>query len=118
MQHVTSHGAPKITMDSRDRDYESSRRQAEAQGDGNPHVMGVQEPQRQSSTTNNTPITDPRDLSGDVDLGTSMTENATSNPDQFQTEELDRRLQMYSKAASNAGYSLNDRANTGSIGNE
>ena len=69
MQHVTSHGAPKITMDSRDRDYESFRRQAEAQGDGNPHVMGVQEPQRQSSTTNNTPIADPRDLSGDVDLG-------------------------------------------------
>ena len=48
-------------------------------------------------------------------MGTSMTENASKNPDQFQTQELDRRLDMYSKAASNAGYSLNDRSQTGAL---
>ena len=113
MHHVTSHGAPKITMDSKERDYQERLRQAKAQGDGNPNVMGVQAPEAQLSTANNTPVEDTRNLSGDLNLGTSMTENATKNPDQFQTEELDRRLHMYSKAASNAGYSLNDRAETG-----
>ncbi len=44
-----------------------------------------------------------------------MTEYASSNPDQFQTDDLERRLNMYTQAASNAGYSLNDRSQTGSI---
>ena len=115
MHHVTTHGAHKITMDSKERDYQERLRQASAQGDGNPQVMGVQAPAAQVSTTNNTPVEDTRNLSGDLNLGTSMTENASKNPDQFQTEELDRRLDMYSKAASNAGYSLNDRAQTGAL---
>ena len=67
------------------------------------------------SSANNTPIEDVRNESGNIDMGTSMTENATKNPDQFQTEELDRRLQMYTSAASNAGYSLNNREETGSL---
>ena len=115
MHHVTSHGAPKITMDSKERDYQQRLRQASAQADGNPNVMGVQAPTAQVSTANNTPIEDSRDLTGELDLGTSMTENATKNPDQFQTEELDRRLEMYTKAAGNAGFSLNDRSSTGSL---
>ena len=115
MHHVTTHGAPKITMDSKERDYQERLRQAKAQGDGNPNVMGVQAPEAQVSTSNNTPIEDTRNLSGDLNLGTSMTENASKNPDQFQTEELDRRLSMYAAAASNAGYSLNDRAQTGAL---
>ena len=115
MHHVTTHGAHKITMDSKERDYQERLRQAKAQGDGNPNVMGVQAPEAQVSTANNTPIADVREQSGNIDMGTSMTENASQNPDQFQTEELDRRLDMYSKAASNAGYSLNDRSNTGAL---
>ena len=117
MHHVTTHGAHKITMDSKERDYQERLRQAKAQGDGNPNVMGVQAPapEPQVSTANNTPVEDTRNLSGDLNLGTSMTENATKNPDQFQTEELDRRLGMYAQAASNAGYSLNDRAQTGTL---
>lgn len=118
MHHVTTHGAPKITMDSKERDYQQRLRQASAQSDGNPHVMGVQAPQKQMSSSNNTPIEDPQNLSGDVNLGTSMTEQATQNPEQFQTDELDRRLEMYSKAASNAGYSLNNREITGSLDDE
>ena len=115
MHPVNTHGATKITMDSKERDYQERLRQAKAQGDGNPHVMGQQQPEAQLSTANNTPVEDTRNLSGDLNLGTSMTENASKNPDQFQTEELDRRLNMYSQAASNAGYSLNDRAQTGAL---
>ena len=115
MHHVTTHGAHKITMDSKERDYQERLRQAKAQGDGNPNVMGVQAPEAQVSTANNTPIADVREQSGNIDMGTSMTENASQNPDQFQTQELDRRLDMYSKAASNAGYSLNDRSTTGAL---
>ena len=115
MHQVTSHGAPKITMDSKERDYQQKLRQATAQADGNPNVMGVQKAQAQVSSSNNTPIEDEQNLSGDVNLGTSMTENATENPEQFQTSELDRRLNMYTQAAGNAGYSLNDRSITGAI---
>ena len=115
MHHVTTHGAPKITMNSAERDYQERLRQSKAQGDGNSYVMGQQYPTQQSQTINNSPVEDPRHLSADADLGTSMTENATKNPDQFQTEALDRRLNMYAMAASNAGYSLNDRADTGTL---
>ena len=115
MHHVTSHGAPKITMNSAERDYQERLRQSKAQGDGNSFVMGQQFPNAQSQTINNTPVEDPRHVSGDVDFGTSMTENATKNPEQFQTEALDRRLNMYAEAASNAGYSLNNREQTGTL---
>ena len=115
MHHVTSHGAPKITMNSAERDYQERLRQSKAQGDGNSFVVGQQFPNAQSQTINNTPVEDPRHVSGDVDFGTSMTENATKNPEQFQTEALDRRLNMYAEAASNAGYSLNNREQTGTI---
>ena len=120
MHHVTTHGAPKITMDSKERDYQERLRQTKAQSDGNPQVMGVQvpvvrKPEAQISSSNNVPIEDIRNESGNVELGTSMTENASKNPDQFQTEELDRRLNMYATAASNAGYSLNDRTQTGAL---
>ena len=41
MHHVTTHGAPKITMDSKERDYQERLRQTKAQSDGNPSVMGL-----------------------------------------------------------------------------
>ena len=115
MQPVSTHGATKITMDSKERDYQERLRQAKAQGDGNPSMFGQQGPEAQVSSSNNTPVEDVRNLSGSVETGESMTEDASSNPDQFQTQELDRRLNMYAQAASNAGYSLNDRSQTGSI---
>ena len=118
MHHVTTHGAHKITMDSKERDYQERLRQTKAQGDGNPQVMGVQAPpikEAQIVTAANTPVEKPQNVSGDADLGTSMTESASKNPDQFQTDALERRLGMYTQAASNAGYSLNDRSNTGRL---
>lgn len=114
MHHVTSHGATKITMDSKERDYQERLRQATAQSDGNPNVMGVQA-SAQTSNIQNAPTEPPVNKTADAALGTSMTQQAQENPDKFQTEALDRRLAMYTQAASNAGYSLNDRANTGSI---
>ena len=121
MHPVSTHGATKITMDSKERDYQERLRQAKAQGDGNPSMFGQQAPkvpegpEAQVSTSNNSPIEDATNLSGSLETGASMTEDASSNPDQFQTDELERRLDMYSQAASNAGYSLNDRSQTGSI---
>ena len=55
------------------------------------------------------------DLSGDVSLGTSMTDQASQNPDQFQTDALEKRLNMYAKALSNADDGNNDRSETGSL---
>ena len=115
MQPVSTHGATKITMDSKERDYQERLRQAKAQGDGNPSMFGQQAPEAQVSSSNNSPIEDTTNLSGSLETGASMTEDASSNPDQFQTDELERRLGMYTQAASNAGYSLNDRSQTGSI---
>lgn len=115
MHPVYTHGATKITMNSRERDYQERLRQTKAQGDGNSFVMGQQRPDTQVSSVNNTPIEDVRNLSGDMDMGTSMTENATKNPEQFQSEELDRRLRMYEKAVGNNEASLNDRSETGAL---
>ena len=84
MHHVTSHGAPKITMDAK-RDYQE-RLPCKAQGDGNPNVMGVQMPEA-SYRRQTIPLEDVG-RSGNIDMGTSMTENATKNPDQFQTKSL------------------------------
>ena len=80
MHHVTTHGAHKITMDSKERDYQERLRQAKAQGDGNPNVMGVQEPpikEAQIVTAANTPVEQAQNVSGDAELGTSMTESAS-----------------------------------------
>ena len=115
MHHVTTHGAHKITMDSKERDYQERLRQAKAQGDGNPSVMGVQAPEAQTSNIQNAPTEPIVNKTADADIGTSMTKTVQENPDQFQTDALDKRLAMYTEAASNAGYSLNDRSSTGSL---
>ena len=44
MHAVNSHGAPKITMNSQEADYQMRLKQAQAQADGNPYVGGVQPP--------------------------------------------------------------------------
>ena len=67
------------------------------------------------STTSNVPLDNPTQTTGSVELQTSGTKSAEKDPDQFQTQALDERLNMYAKAASNAGYSLNDRAASGRL---
>jgi len=138
-------GTQKLTMNSSERDYQQKLKQAQAQGDGNPFVAGIQEvfdmgagqaakqtrtkygnvnlmPQEilEGATTNfqqkdapaNAPLEDPINQTGAVDLGTSATKTANTDPEQFETDALDRRLAMYAQAGSNAGLGNNNRAET------
>ena len=132
MHPVQTHGATKITMDSKERDYMQRLAQAQAQADGNPQVMGLQqpgyqktEPTPQLSTSANTPVEQRDEMSGDLDLGTSMTENVGSNPDDYQTSAIEKqmgsrnledRLRMYQGALGNAEGGNNDRAKTVGLG--
>ena len=128
MQPVSTHGAHKITMNSRKQEDEQARRQALAQADGNPYVTGIEAPSNfsQPASTANAPTMDPRTTTATADLGTSATEFPEESPEQFQTEavsrveqdqfddqRLNQRLQMIAKAASNAADRLNDRRNVG-----
>ncbi len=60
----------------------------------------------------NAPMVDPMNQSGAVDLGSSMTKQANSDPQEMVTDEVDKRLQMYAEAGSNAGFGNNNRAET------
>ena len=116
MQPVSTHGATKITMDSKERDYMQRLAQAQAQADGNPQVMGLQqplqrpEPSPQVSTSANTPVEQREEMTGDLELGTSMTERPANNPEDFQTDALEKRLGLYTSALGNAHGGNNDRA--------
>jgi len=111
----------KITM-GRDRrqdaiDAQNAMRQAGA----NPHVEGIASQvardtgYQSRSSVANMPVESPVNTTGNVELGTSATKSSQKDPEQFQTKALDERLNMYARAASNAGYSLNDRSVTGSL---
>lgn len=104
MHAVTTHGAPKITMDSQERDYQERLRQARAQGDGNPYAVGIQgtrqpEPQAEPTPEPEAPA-----------FNAEPTREETANP--MGSDALDRRLEMYAKASGNADYSNNDRSKT------
>ena len=132
MDPVSTHGATKITMDSKERDYMQRLAQVQAQADGNPNVMGLQqpgyrkeEPTPQLSTSANTPVERREDLTGDLELGTSMTERVGNNPEDYQTDaaekqlgtkSLDERMRMYQGALGNADGGNNDRARTVGLG--
>ena len=144
MRPVSS-GTQKLTMNSSERDYQQRLRQAQAQGDGNPFVAGIQEvldvgagqaakqtrtkygnvnimPQEllegahtnfsQKDAPSNAPLADAANQTGVLDFGTSSTRNANKDHDQVATEELDKRLEMYAKAGSNANFGNNNRAET------
>ena len=129
MQPVSTHGAHKITMNSRKQDDELARKTSLAHVErGNPYVTGIEAPSNFSapSSTANAPTQDPQFTTGTADLGTSATEFPEQSPEQFQgeavarvqqdrfdDEKLNQRLQMIAKAASNADFSLNDRSNMG-----
>ena len=69
----------------------------------------------QDDAVGNAPVDNPINTSGSIDLQTSATQRPEEDPDMFQTDALENRLNMYATAASNAGYSLNDRYETGSL---
>ena len=118
MHPVSTHGATKITINSREQDYNEQLKAAKAHADANEYVSGLQHAAagfQQSATPANAPMPPPQTTSGNAELGTSATSFVSQTPDQFQTDALERRLGMYAEAASNAGYSLNDRSQAGSI---
>lgn len=105
MHGVTSHGAPKITMNSQESDYKERLRQARAQGDGNPYTSGLQaqpvsDPFGESPASAAAPAPAPETLPQEPNVGTS---------------DLDKRLALYAKAAGNADFGNNDRSQTMSI---
>ena len=140
-----SGGTQKLTMDSKERDYQQKLRQTLAQGDGNPFVNGIQQvflegageavkgsrsqygdvslkPQEliQGKLSNfankdapaNSPLDQPYNQTGSLELQTSATRNPNRDTDQLATDKLDERLRMYAKAGSNAGFGNNNRAQT------
>ncbi len=141
MRMVETHGAPKISMNSAERDYKQRLRQAIAQGDGNPFVMGIQsvyekgaaskevspygdqpvKPQEildqpSNFQSKNSPANAPLEMvlkqTGSADLGTSSTNSPSDHPEDLHTDALEQRLAMYAKAGSNAGFGNNNRAQT------
>ena len=144
---VKTHGAPKIEMDSGEREYQARLKSARL-ADNNPFVSGANElgelvgndikdtrtelgavramPQdviggpesnfKHMPTTSNIPKGNVLGTTGSLELGTSGTKSAQDDPKDFQTDALADKIGMYTRAISNAGYSLNDRANSGSLG--
>jgi len=135
MHPVSTHGAPKISMDSRERDYQQRLKQASAQADGNEFVMGLGSVGNavknsrsgygaptmmtneviegagsnyaQPDTTANTPQYDPKNSTGSVELETSSTDIPDQDPMSFQTDALEKRMGIIRNAVSNAGMNLN-----------
>ena len=66
----------------------------------------------QKDAPSNAPMADPMNQSGVMDLGSSMTKQANSEPEEMATDVVDKRLQMYAQAGSNAGFGNNNRAET------
>ena len=66
----------------------------------------------QKDAPSNAPMADPMNQSGAMDLGSSMTKQANSEPEEMATDVVDKRLQMYAQAGSNAGFGNNNRAET------
>ena len=70
----------------------------------------------QKDAPSNAPMADPMNQSGAMDLGSSMTKQANSEPEEMATDVVDKRLQMYAQAGSNAGFGNNNRAETMRLG--
>ena len=64
----------------------------------------------------NAPMADAMNQTGVLDHHSSMTKQPNSEPEEMATDEVDKRLQMYAKAGSNAGFGNNNRAETMRLG--
>ena len=140
MQPVNTHGAVKISMNSRDSDYREKLALANATRQ-NPYVSGIasadpEELTKDSRSFIGAPTKMPQDYTtknfsqgqsaanvpneinttGSVELGTSATKTPDQDPDAFQEDaKFQRRIAMIQKAASNADDSNNNRAQTGRL---
>ena len=107
MHAVRSHGAPKITMNSQESDYQEKLKQARAQGDGNPSIFGAQ----MQAPRADRPQPEPkRDYESAFSADNEQARAA--EPNQVGTDALQARIELFAKAGSNAGLSNNDRSET------
>jgi hypothetical protein len=98
MHAVNTHGAPKITMNSQEADYQMKLKQAQAQADGNPYVGGVQ-----PETSTGEPMPDER---------FEKPQSEAPQQNDMASDALDRKLAMYRNAVGNSDDSNNDRQQT------
>ena len=98
MHAVNSHGAPKITMNSQEADYQMRLKQAQAQADGNPYVGGVQ-----PEISTGEPMPDER---------FKKPQSETPEQTDMASDALDRKLAMYRNAVGNADDGNNNRQQT------
>lgn len=80
---------------------------------GNVNIMPAEMLQGKSSnfsqkdSPSNAPLEDYVNQTGSVDNSVSATQLPEQDPESFETDALDRRMQMYAKAAGNADQNLN-----------
>ena len=98
MHAVNTHGAPKITMNSQEADYQMKLKQAQAQADGNPYVGGVQ-----PETSTGEPMPDKR---------FEKPQSEAPQQTDMASDALDRKLAMYRNAVGNSDDGNNDRQQT------
>lgn len=124
---VTTHGAPKITINNKDRYYDSQRAEAEAMSAvPNPYMTGIQVGEAdvdldkaaqelgnnlQGRITYEERIGPPENASGSTyyEVAVPVVKEDLAN------SQLEDRLKMYMQATGNGSTSLNNRAETGSI---
>jgi hypothetical protein len=98
MHAVNTHGAPKITMNSQEDDYQMRLKQARAQADGNPFVGGVQ-----PEINTGEPMPDAR---------FEKPQPEAQEQNDMASDALDRKLAMYRNAVGNSDDGNNDRQQT------
>ena len=101
MNAVTTHGAPKITMDSQERDYQQRLREARRQ-EFNPYTVGIsgsREPEPEPTAEPEAPAF-------------SAEQPREEEPNQMGSDALDKRLALYAEARGNADFGNNDRSQT------
>ena len=103
-------GTQKLTMDSKERDYQQLRKQAIAQGDGNPSIFGIQ-----MGEVANNPATQESNETGSVVSDMPPTSAPQESPEDMETDALEKRLALYQEAG-NAAAGNNNRAQTMRMG--
>ena len=67
---------------------------------------------QQKDAPANTPMHEPYNQTGDLDLQSSSTRSPNRDNDSLATDKLEQRLKMYAQAGSNAGFGNNNRQQT------
>jgi len=70
-------------------------------------IQGAQSNFSFKDTPGNSPLEDYKNQSGSLEYETSATESPQADPEDLETDALDRRMAMISKAAGNADQNLN-----------